>query len=84
MRSRAQFPNLLKTLFLLEHLPELLTFNNSLLVLGLVLKRHWSLARPIQAPRGDRSDGKASNALYPINFVVKHPNLVVVIVQGPP
>ena len=41
MRSRAWYPDLLKTLFLLEHLPEPSSCGGSLLVLGLVLKRVW-------------------------------------------
>jgi len=42
LRSRAQFPYLLKTLFLLEHLPEPVTCTGSH-VLGLVFKRTQNL-----------------------------------------
>ena len=66
-------------------LPELSTYSNSLLVLGLVLKQHSKISLPKARRLTAANLSKdAFNALYPINFVVKHPNLVVVIVQGPP
>ena len=62
--------HLLKTLFLLEHLPELLTYSNSLHVLGLVCHVFEILRRP----RASRRTGRHFQSRYPINFVVKHPN----------
>jgi hypothetical protein len=47
-RSRVQSPILLKTLFLLEHLPESLTCSNSLHVLGLVFNTLGVLHAPLR------------------------------------
>jgi hypothetical protein len=58
----------------LNTLPDPPTCGGSLLVLGLVL-RHLHLS--FQLPRGGWYEEQAPDALYPINFVVKHPNLVV-------
>ena len=47
-----------------------------MLVLGLVFKRHWNLHhRFAGASRRPHRRGYDPNALYPINFDVKHPNL---------
>jgi len=60
------------TLLALNTLPDP-PCGGSLLVLGLVL-RHLN-PHPIGEPCGLPVRGCASDAHYPINFVVKHPNL---------
>jgi hypothetical protein len=59
------------TLLTLNTLPES-SHDDSLLVLGLV-SRHLNM-HPFSKPCGPLVRGYASDALYPINFVVKHPN----------
>jgi len=71
-RSRVQSANLLKTLFLLEHLPELVTCTNSH-VLGLVLNV-FEVTRLLMRLA---ADNLALQTRYPIYFVVKHPNRLV-------
>jgi hypothetical protein len=51
-------------------------------VLGLV-SRHLNV-HPFSKPCGLLVRGCASDAHYPINFVVKHPNLLVFFQEGPP
>ena len=65
-RSRTQSPHLLKTLFLLEHLPDPASAGSH--VLGLVFNV-FGVYLAARTPRGGRA---ALPTRYPIYFVVKH------------
>ena len=79
VRSRAPSPVLLKTLFLLEHLPESVTCTDSH-VLGLVFNALGSY------PPWMRLAALPSRfqCVYPINFVVKHPCLFLLAKKPSP